>query len=166
MKEKQVSGFTYVVEHTRGGEVLSAEIVHNLLPTEGLNHAVDVLLLAGAQQSNWYLALFEGNYTPTSTVTGATVVSVATECTAYDETTRQQWIGSAVSAGASSNTASKAVFTMNATKGVYGAFLVSSSVKSSTTGILLSIAQFPTVKNVIDNDILRVTASFTNVSAT
>lgn len=165
VKETTHMGFTYTVEHLRNGELIDTFQVSNLVPDEGLNHALGVLLKAETQQTTWYVGLFEGNYTPTNTITAATVTSVATECTAYDETTRVEWIGGAISGGAVSNTASTAAFTINATKAIYGGFMVSSSAKSSTVGILVSIVRFPTVKNVEATDILRVTASFTNISA-
>jgi hypothetical protein len=159
------SGFTYYVDHVRNGEVIGTDEVHNLIPTEGLNHILSVVLKAGTQQTNWYVGLFEGNYTPTATITAATVTATATECTAYTEATREAWVGGTVANGFVTNTDSRAEFTMNATKAVYGAFVVSSATKSSGSGVLISIARFPTVKNVESGDLLRVRAEFTNVSA-
>src|SRR3972149_5905604 len=100
--------------------VLSVEDVTNLIPTEGLNYMLGTALTGVAQSSTWYVALFEGNYTPVGTVTAATFPSAATECTAYTEASRVTWTPGSISAGSVSNTASKAVFTMNATKTVYG----------------------------------------------
>ena len=37
-------GTTYLIEHIRAGEVISHEEVHNLIPIEGLNHAVSVII--------------------------------------------------------------------------------------------------------------------------
>jgi hypothetical protein len=58
------------------------------------------------------------------------------------------------------NSASRATFTMNATKTVYGAFLVSASAKSATTGTLMAAAKFSTSKAVVDNDELLITYAF------
>lgn len=81
-------GFTYLVEHVRGGVVIDREVVHNLVPTEGLNYILEAALRGGAALSTWYIALFEGNYTPVAGVTAATFPAAATECTAYDQATR------------------------------------------------------------------------------
>lgn len=159
------AGFEYYIDHLRNGEVIATDKVHNLIPTEGLNHLLDVTLKGATQQSAWYVALFEGNYTPTATITAATVVAAATECTAYSEATREVWTGGAVANGAVSNVDSRAEFTMTATKAVYGAFLISSAAKSSGSGVLLSIARFPTVKNVESGDVLQVRVEYTSVSA-
>jgi hypothetical protein len=164
-KGKIALGFTYTVDHIRAGKVLGSEPVHNLIPEEGLNHAIGVLLKAETQQANWYLGLFEGDYTPTDAVTAGTVVSLATECTAYDESARPQWVGGTVDEGFVTNEDNRAVFTMNADKTIYGGFLISSSTKGSGVGKLLSIVRFPTAKDVEDGDILRLRAELTNVSA-
>jgi hypothetical protein len=60
------------------------------------------------------------------------------------------------------NTASKAVFTINGTTTVGGAFLTSGSAKSGTTGTLFSAADFssPGDRSVVSGDILNVTYSF------
>lgn len=162
---KQKSGFVYVVDHFRNGQLLTGgEPVCNLMPEEGLNHALDVLLKNATQQVGWYIGLYEGDYVPIDSVTAGTVVAAATECTAYDETARPAWVGGTIDAGFVTNVDNRAVFTMNDTKTVYGAFMISSSIKSSGVGVLISIVRFPTVKEVEDGDILRVRAQYLNVS--
>ena len=64
------------------------------------------------------------------------------------------------------NLASKAVFTFNATKTIYGAFLVSSSVKAGNTGVLLSIARFSTAKVMESGTVFSVAAGITLVPTT
>jgi hypothetical protein len=100
------------------------------------------------QITTWYCGVFEGNYTPLATDTAATFTSAATECTAYDETTRQAFVEATSTAGLITNAASKAVFTFNATKTIYGGFLASASAKSATTGSLLAAARFSPSRNV------------------
>jgi hypothetical protein len=46
------------------------------------------------------------------------------------------------------NVASKAVFTFNAIKTIYGGFLSSASAKSATTGVLMAAARFSPSRNV------------------
>lgn len=178
------AGFRYQLEHLRrvevmqamglsveglerrgGMVVLSTEDVSNLIPTEGLNYMLGTSLTGVAQSSTWYIALFEGNYTPAAGVTAATFPADATECTAYTEASRVTWTPGAISAGSVSNTASKAVFTMNATKTVYGIAQTSVATKSATTGTLISVARFSVAKSVVATDILNVTSTLTATSA-
>ncbi len=159
-------GFLYVVEHERAGRIIGVDKTHNIIPTEGLNHILSVICNAGTQVTTWSVGLFEGNYTPIAADTMATFVASATECTAYDEAARVTWVEAAPSAGTITNAANKAVFTMNAAKNVYGGFLSSGSAKSATIGTLLSAARFTvTPKAVVDDDILRVTASLALTSS-
>lgn len=158
-------GFLYTVEHIRAGCLLSVEDIHNIIPTEGLNHILSVVCNAGTQVPTWSVGIFEGNYTPVAGDTMALFVAAATECTTYDESARPTWVEAAPSAGSITNAASKAVFTINATKNVYGGFLSSGSAKSSVVGTLLSAARFSvTPKAVVAADILRITASLTLTS--
>lgn len=145
--------------------VLSVEDVSNLIPTEGLDYILGASLKGVSQVSSWYIALFEGNYTPIAGVTAATFPAAATECTAYDEANRVAWTSGSVSAGSVSNSASKAAFTMNATKTIYGIAQTSLSTKSGTTGVLVSVARFAAAKAVVDEDILNVTSTITLTSA-
>jgi len=154
------------IEHRRGGDLLHRELAPNVIPTEGLNHILSVLVAGGAQVNPWYVGLFEGNVTPGASLTHATIPSVLTETTAYDETTRQSYVGGSISGGAVDNSASRAVFTINATKTVYGGFLASSNVKGSTSaGTCLAAAKFASSRAVIDNDELAVKYSLTLTSS-
>lgn len=145
--------------------VLSVEDVSNLIPTEGLNYILGASLTGVAALSSWYIALFEGNYTPVAGVTAATFPAAATESTAYAETNRPVWTAGAISSGSVSNSASKAAFTMNATKTIYGLAQSSVNTKSSTSGVLVSVARFATAKAVVDTDILNVTSTISMTSA-
>jgi hypothetical protein len=117
------------------------------------------------QISTWYIGLFEANYTPVASVTAATITSASTECTAYDEATRQEYEEAAASAQSITNSANRATFTFNATKTVYGAFLVSASAKSATSGTLFSAARFGSSKAVVDDDQLLLTYTLGAASA-
>jgi hypothetical protein len=122
-----------------------------------LNHILSVIVAGGTQVNPFYVGLFEGNVTPGATLTHATLASVLTETTAYDETTRQAYVEGSVSAGAVDNGASRAEFTMNATKTIYGGFLASSSTKGDTSaGTCLAAAKFSSSRAVVDDDVLAV----------
>lgn len=160
-----VVGFEWVVEHVRGGVILTREVARNLVPTQGLDHILNVVLKGASQQASWYVGVYEGNYTPVAGNTAASIAAAATESSAYDEATRPAWIGGAVAAGSVDNTAARAEFTFNATKTIYGGFLISNSTKAGTSGVLISAVRFATAKAVVDNDILRVAAGIAAASA-
>lgn len=158
-------GGVFDVMHIRKGELIDHTQDHNLVVNEGLNHILDVVLHGTTQVTSWYIGVFEGNYTPVSTVTAATITSASTESTAYDETTRVAYDEAAASSQVTTNSSSKATFTFNATKTIYGAFLASASAKSATSGVLLAAAKFGTAKAVVDDDQLLITYTFTATSS-
>lgn len=179
LKSEARSGFTYEIEVIRGtvfdeddpsivireGVVIDRETIHNLIPQEGLDFNQSVMFKGAAQVTTWYIGIFEGNYTPTSGLTAATFPGLATECTAYTAANRLEFIEGAVSGGSVDNTASKAEFTMNAAKTVYGAVMSSSAAKGSTTGVLISAVRFAAAKVLASGDVLRITATNTLASA-
>jgi len=158
MKEHLHSGFTYRVEVVRDGQVVDSEVVDNLMPTEGLNHILNVLLKGAAQNASWYIGLYEGAYTPDAASTAATFPAAATEVTAYAETNRVLFQGSTVSGGQSNNSAARAEFTLSANKTVTGGFIASAPGKGATSGVLLSVVRFSSPKVVEAGSVLRVTA--------
>ena len=153
------------VEHRRQGSLLHRGIGSNIIPTDGLNHILATEVGGGAQVNPWYMALFEGNVTPGASLTAATFTATTTECTAYDESTRVAYVEGTPASGSVDNSASRAVFTMNATKTVYGGALLSVSTKSSTSGVLLAAARFATSRSVVDDDELSVRYSLTLTSS-
>jgi len=157
-------GFRYLVEVLKGGEVVESEWISNLVPTEGLNHFLTTEFKGTSQVGTWYIGIYEGNYTPSAGVTAATLPAAATESTAYAETTRVAFVPGTVAAGALDNSASRAEFTMNATKTIYGGFMSSSSAKGATTGVLVSAVKFSSPKVLDSGSVLRITAGFTLTS--
>jgi hypothetical protein len=154
-------GFVYDIEVVHRGFVIARERAHNLMPVEGLNHILSTVIGGGTQVGTWYVGIFEGNYTPLLTDTAATFPALATECTAYDETTRREFVDGAVAGGAVNNSASRAEFTSNADKTIYGGFIASASGKGATTGTLLSAVRFASPKSFPDEAVLRITAGLT-----
>ena len=124
------------------------ESTANLLPTQGLNYLLETSLRNGAQQTQWYLAIFSGAYTPVAGVTASTFTSSATEITSasegYTEATRRPWTSAATSGGVIDNVADRAAFTIASANEVVirGAALLSDPVKGGTNGVLVSIARF------------------------
>lgn len=159
-----VRGF-YRGQIVRKGEVIDEFECPNMVVNQGLNHVLDTEFHGTTQVSAWYIGIFEGNYTPVATVTAATITAQSTECTAYDEATRVAFDEGAASGQVISNEGSAAVFTFNAAKTIYGAFLVSASAKSATSGVLFSAARFTAAKTVADDDQLLLTYGITAAAA-
>lgn len=153
------TGFVYDIEILDRRRILLHKFrMHNLVPEQGLNHILSVVCKSGAQVPTWYLAPFEGNYTPVNGDTAATFPGSATECTAYTAGTRLAWVPGTPTAGVLDNSASVAEFTMNADKTLYGAFMVSAAAKGAVSGSLLSAAKFPSPRVIQSGGILRITA--------
>lgn len=156
-------GGIFTIEHIRNGELIDFEQVHNLVTDEGLNHLLSTELVGGSPVASWYLNLFEGNYTPLSTDTGATISGNSTETAAITSATRPAWTPGSVSGKSVSNSASRATFTftgISGTKTMYGAFLHSNPVLASTTGTCFAAARFGTSKLVVNSDQLLITYTF------
>ena len=141
--------------------------VCNLMPQESIDHVAGLIRGSGPTPiSSWFIGLFENNYMPTSGVTAADLPGVVGECTAYDEATRQGWVNTYDGVSVIDNTLSLATFTMNATKRIYGAFIVSSSVKGGNTGLTLSIARFDSPRDVVAGTEFGVGALLTLIPTT
>lgn len=155
----------YRVRSFRGDTLVDEEIVNNIIPAEGIALLSDALFHGGGLPAAWYMGLYENNYTPTGTVTAATINALATESVAYDEATRPLFVGVTQSIGVVNNAASPAVFTFNATKNIYGGFLSSSPTKASPSGVLLSVVKFATLKAADSSLRLEVEGGLSLVSA-
>ena len=138
----------------------------NLVVNVGLQYMAGVALTSTAQITTWYIGLY-GAAASNNPAAGDTMSSHTgwTEVTTYSESTRvAASFAAATNANPSvvTNTASKAVFTINGSTTVGGAFLTSGSAKSGATGTLFSAADFgsPGDRSVVSGDILNVTYSF------
>jgi hypothetical protein len=153
-------GGEYHCTHKRKGEIIDEWVCPNIVVNEGLDSLLNIMFNGATQIATWYIGVFEANYTPVATVTAATITAASTECTAYDEATREEFVEAAASGQSITNSATRATFTFNATKTIYGAFLVSDSAISGTSGTLFSAAKFGTSKAVVDTDELLLTYTF------
>lgn len=153
-------GGLFHFEHFREGLKIDEWEVPNLVTNQGLNSILDVYFRGGTQLGTWYLGLFEGNYTPVAGVTAATIASASTESTAYAAATRPEYVGAAPASQSITNSANRASFVFNATKTIYGGFLISDNTKGGTAGTLLSASRFGTSKSVVSDDELLVTYTF------
>ena len=157
------------VEHWRGEELLSVETIRNIVVNEGLDDILDTYFKSGTQITIWYVAIFENDYTVLPANTYAS--KGFTESVAYTEANRPTWTGGSVSGQSVDNSASKATFTMNGTKTIWGAALVggtnAATKNDSTAGVanvMYCSAQFSAEKSVVADDVLKVTVTLTSSS--
>jgi len=148
--------FTHDVVHPDGSRE-GAITDPNLVVNEGLDAFLDIMFHNDTQISTWYVGIFEGNYTPVAGLTASSVTADSTEFTGYDESTRVAYNEAAASSQSITNSANTADFTINAGGTIYGAFLVSASAKSATTGTLFSASRFSASRVVASSDSLQIT---------
>lgn len=155
----EAPGVLYWLEKTSPAGVITREgPYHNLVPYEGLNHLLNVALKGLTPVTSWFVGIYEGDYTPDTSVTAATLGGLATECTAYSESTRRPFVPGTVASGSVDNAASLAEFTFNAGKTVHGSFLTSASAKGATSGVLLSVVRFPSPQVMASGSKLSILA--------
>ena len=162
---KATGKYTFECYDKDGNLKWTAE-TENLVVNVGLQYMAGTALTTTAQITTWYLGLY-GSGSTNSPAAGDTMSSHIgwTEVTAYSEANRPTaTLAAATNANPSvvTNTASKAVFTINGTTTVGGAFLTSNNTKGGSTGTLFSAADFsaPGDRSVVSGDILNVTYTF------
>lgn len=147
------------------------EQLANLVTTEGKND----LLTNYFKGSSYTAAFYVGLVTSTgftSYAAGDTAAQIVTttpsggnnqweESTAYSNSTRVAWTGGSASGGSIDNSASKAVFNINATDTIRGGFMITNSTKGGTTGKLYGEADFAAARSVLNGDTLNVTLTCT-----
>lgn len=139
------------------GQIKWSEMFRNLVTTAGKNDLLDKYLAGSAYTAAWYLGLVDGASAPTYAA-GDTSSSHAgwTESVAYSNSTRPAVSWSSASAGSKASTATS--FSINGTATIAGAFLISNSTKSGTTGVLYSAGSFTGGnRSVASGDTLNVT---------
>lgn len=140
------------VRDFRDNSMESFAIDKNLLTTQGLVHALNVLMppTGGyAQLVNWYFAPYSGNYTPTDALTAANFTTTATELTAYTAGTRLLLeVANAAVTASTGNVGDEAIMTLSSggPYNVYGVGILSASSKSATTGVCLAGIRFTNPK--------------------
>jgi len=137
----------------------------NLVVNVGLQYMAGVALTSTTQITTWYIGLYGAGASNTPAA-GDTSASHAgwTEVTPYSNATRPSaTFVAATNANPSvvTNSASPAAFNINATQTVGGAFLISNSTKSGSTGTLFSASDFtsPGDRSVVSGDTLNVAYS-------
>jgi len=131
----------------------------NIVVTAGLNKYLDATLKTGLTTPLWYVGLKDTG----SIVAGDIMSSHAgwATITPYSNATDPAFTPGTISGGSVSNSAAKAVFNINATDDVYGAFMKDDNTKGGATGTLLGGADFGTMRAVLSGDTLNVQVTCT-----
>lgn len=155
----------YLIEcHAPDGTLKWSEEIPNIVVNVGLNDVLDKYLKGSTYTAAFFVGLTDG--TPTFAAAD-TMASHAgwVEVTDYDEANRQTLTLGTVASQSVDNSASKAVFTINATVTVGGAFVTTNSTKGGTTGILFGGAAFAADRSAVDNDTITITITISAASA-
>lgn len=138
----------------------------NLVVNVGLKDMNDKYFTGSGYTATWFIGLY-GAGAANNPAAGDTAASHAgwTEVVPYSNATRPAASFAAASTADPSvitNSANPAVFNINATSTVGGAFLISNSTKSGTTGVLFSASDFaaPGDRVVASGDTINVTYTF------
>ena len=162
----QATGVYRVECRDKDGKLKWTAESKNLVVNVGLQYMAGSALTSTTQITTWYLGLYGAGASNTPAA-GDTMASHAgwTEVTAYSNANRvTASLTASTNANPSvvTNTASPAVFNINGTATVGGAFLTSENTKGGTTGTLFSAADFgsPGDRSVVNSDTLSVTYTF------
>ena len=166
-EDAKATGVYHVECRDKDGNLKWTAETKNLVVNAGLAYMAGSALTSVTQITSWYLGLVTGPGSGTTYAAGDTMASHAgwTEDTNYSNGTRvAATFVTATTANPSvvTNSASPAVFNINGTTTIGGAFLTSGSVKGGTTGTLFSAADFgsPGDRSVVNSDTLSVTYTF------
>lgn len=169
-RELAAHGFRPITRHKivalRAGKVIWEEEGENLTTNAGLAH-----MLTNYWKGSAYTAAFYVGLKGAGTIAGGdTSASHAgwTEVTAYAAATRPALTLGTVTTGATSsvdNSASVAAFSINAANTVVaGAFVATSSAKSSTSDTVIGASDFAASRTLQSGDTLNCTISLTAVT--
>lgn len=162
------AGGVYFFEcYDKEGNLKWKEEAKNLVVNVGLKDMNDKYFSGSSYTAAWYLGLITGPGAGTTIDPGDTMSSHVgwSENTSYSQATRPACtFGAATTADPSviSNSSSVAIFSINGTTTIAGAFLTSNNTKGGTTGILFSASDFqsPGDRAVVSGDTLNVTYQF------
>lgn len=159
----------YTVEcFDKHGNPKWVEKIQNIVTTQGFNDLLDKYFKGSTYTAAWYVGLID-NAGFSALAAGDTAAEINgsngwDEMSEYDEATRPALTLGTPASASVDNSASKAVFTISATKTANGIFVVSTNTIDGTSGILYGAASFGSPRAVVDDDVLNVTVtlSFAN----
>ena len=154
-------------EHWRNGKLINQWRDGNIVTDEGLNHLLEANFYDDDEAINdWYIAIFEDDYTPLITDTYA--VPGYTECTAVQESSRSSCQFSTASGKQISNVSNKSSYTFSLNKTIYGGALVGGDSTTSADslgntdggGVLFCASKFTNGSQAfLANDVAKITVT-------
>lgn len=161
----KVGGWFSVVCRNRFGAVRWEERFKNGVCNAALTNLLDVYMRQQAN-STWYIGLIDGSgYTALAAADTAASHAGWAESSDYTAATRQAWAPSAAASQSITNS-TPVTLTINATKTLKGAFLISESTKGGVAGTLLCTGLFTQGdRSVVNLDTLAITYTFAAASA-
>ena len=146
----------------KDGNLKWEEHFDNLVVNTGLDDNLDKFFKGSGYTAAHFVGLTDGTPTPAAADTMLTHAGWA-EVVPYSDATRPALTANlgTVASQSVDNSASKAVFNINATETVGGAFVAGSATKSETASILYGVGAFASDKAVTSGDTLNVTITLT-----
>lgn len=146
----------------RYGKLKWKEEYNNLVVTAGLNKLLDATFKTGLAAPAWYVGLVD-NDGFSEYVAGDTMSSHSgwSACSPYSNATRPAFTPGTISGGSVDNSGSKAVFNINASDTIRGAFLCDDDTVDGSSGTLYGAGDFSAARAVQDGDTLNVQVTLT-----
>lgn len=144
------------------GSLRWSECRYNTVMTAGKNDLLTNYFKGSAYTAAFFVGLVDNaSFSAISAADTSASHAGWLESVAYSNATRPSLTLGTASAGSIDNSASKASFTINATATINGAFCITNSTKSGTTGILYSASSFGATRSVLSGDTLNVQVTLT-----
>jgi hypothetical protein len=158
----------------KDGNVKWIEEFDNLTTTQGLNDILTKYFTGSGYTAAWYCRLVDnvgfGAFAAADTAAKVTTSTPSggtnnwQENVGYSNATSPAIVFGTASAGSISNSASPAVFNINATVTIYGGFATSTDTPGGTTGVLYGEGAFSATRSLLNGDTLTVTVTMTAAS--
>ncbi len=147
----------------KNGNLKWQENIENLTVNVGLNDLLNQYFKGSAYTAAFFVGL-KGTGTALAADTMASHSSW-TESAAYSQSTRPALTLGTVASQSVDNSGAKAVFSINGTATIAGAFVTTNSTISGTTGTLYGVADFSVSRGVANGDTVNVTVTLTAQTA-
>lgn len=157
----------FLVEIRRKDGTIEYDEFHNVVTNEGRVYLMKCGISNEASQiTAWYLGLIGANVTPSVNDTASTALGTGgtySEITNYSQTSRPSFTCAYTSNPTHqvNNYNSVAEFSFTGTATIYGAFVVSSSTKQSSSGVLLAAGRLSSPKSMSSGDVIAIKYAIT-----
>ena len=164
IKQHALARTSYKVEcFDIDGNLKWVEMFDNLVVNAGLDDILDKYFKGSTYTASFFVGIVD-NAGWTAYAAADTMASHTgwAESSAYSEGTRPALTLGTVASQSVDNSASKAAYSINATKTIRGAFVTDSNTKGGATGLLYGEGDFAASRAVVSGDTLNVTVTMTS----